>query len=104
MFKIISEDFELTSAIRDGVKEKVDQVHEHLRKEHSVAIYLSKPGDQLFTVRMNVRVGKKDITSADTDRDFYAALNKAKEHLVRQIDRCNKKKISMRHRAAKKRR
>ena len=98
MLKIISEDFDLTPAIRDGIKERVDQVHDHLRKEHAVAVYLSKSGNELFTVRMNVRVGKKDITSSDTDRDFYHALAKAKDHLLRQIDRQKKKKISMRHR------
>ncbi|MCB0367107.1 MAG: ribosome-associated translation inhibitor RaiA [Bdellovibrionaceae bacterium] len=98
MFNIISEDFDLTPAIREGIKEKVDQVNEHLRKEHSVSVYLSKTSDQLFTVRMNVRLGKKNITSSDTDRDFYAALAKAKDHLIRQVDRRNKKRIAMRHR------
>ncbi len=104
MLQIIGEDFELTPAIKEGVSERVEQVIDHLREKdkevHPVAVYLTKNkgAGALFTVRMNVRNGKKNFTSSATDKDFYTALNRAKEHLIRQIDDRRKKRISLRHR------
>ncbi|MCB0362448.1 MAG: HPF/RaiA family ribosome-associated protein [Bdellovibrionales bacterium] len=96
---IISEDFDLTPAIREGILERVGFVNDHLRENCPISVYLSKSSSQLFTVRMNMRTKRKDFTSSGTDRDFYVALNQAKDHLVRQIDDRRKKRISMRHRA-----
>ncbi|MCC7405430.1 MAG: ribosome-associated translation inhibitor RaiA [Bdellovibrionales bacterium] len=98
MLHIISEDFDLTPSIREGIQERVEQVNEVLRKEHAISVYLTKTSGELFTVRINVRVGRKDLTSSDTNRDFYQALNAAKDHLLRQVDRQNKRRIAQRHR------
>lgn len=100
MLNIISEDFDLTPAIKEGIEDKVNQVLGHLRREdRPISVYLSKDSSQLFTVRMNLHMGRKAFTSSCTDRDFYIALNRAKEQLVRQVDDRRKKRISMRHRS-----
>lgn len=100
MLNIISEDFDLTPAIKEGIEDKVNQVLGHLRREdRPISVYLSKDSSQLFTVRMNLHMGRKTFTSSCTNRDFYIALNRAKEQLVRQVDDRRKKRISMRHRS-----
>jgi ribosomal subunit interface protein len=101
MHNIISEDFDLTSAIREGVMERVGQVVEHLKRESPVSVYLSKAND-LFNVRMNVRDNRKTYTSSESHRDFYIALNRAKERLLRQVDDRRKRNISKRHHSKRK--
>ena len=94
---VISEDFALTPAIKEAIREKVDQVSEHLKDDPAVKIFLSKDGGKKFKILMNVHSRHQDFSSHAEDEDFYVALNSSKAKLIRQINDFKEKVITRRH-------
>lgn len=98
---IISEDFELTPAIKEAVHEKVEQVLEHIRdrykEESPVKVFLSKNSGSEFKVQFKMHVKKRDISSHAESHDFYKSLNEAKQKIVRQINDLKEKNLTKRH-------
>jgi ribosomal subunit interface protein len=92
-YRITSEDFELTEAIEQAVKEKVEKLNSHLGTEGDFEVFLSKSGPE-YQVKLETRVHKHDLVSTANGDEFYATLNKAKKVLLRQIDDLHSKEVT----------
>ena len=94
---IASEDFKLTPAIKEAVHERVEQVNKFLKNDENVTVNLSKEGDNIFNVIIQVRSHKHDFVGTAKNEDFYVALNQAKAHVVRQLSDNKDKHLASRH-------
>ncbi len=94
---VVSEDFELTQAIKTAIHERVEQIKKHLKTDRTVKVFLSKTGHSLFKVQMVLNDKHKEFSSHSENEDFYMGLNDAKAKIIRQINDYKEKKITKRH-------
>lgn len=95
-YRINSEDFDLTDAIKEQVEEKLNKIASHMRNEAEFDVFLSKSGHQ-YEVKIETAYQQQKVLGESHGDEFYSTLTKAKKAALRQIDDLHDKRVTSRH-------
>ena len=94
MTEIIAEDFKLTASIHEHVDRAIDEIHSHVPQTLSCHVYLAKVAPKKFSAKMKTQYMKKGFFAESEDDNLYRAIDQAKDHLRKQLDRAHDRTVS----------
>ena len=90
---LTGEDFDLTDSIKAAAHEKYEQIEHVIAEEAKIKFFFKRTGE-LYDVVIKIHHKHNDFIGEHKDRDFYIALNHAKDKIVKQITKLKHKNIS----------
>ncbi len=96
--RIVCEHFEMSESVKVIVLDHIEEIEERFTKEVDVSVYLIREGSGTFRAEFKVHAFRRDIVGKDQDEDIYAAMTRAKKHVIRQMSDIKDQKVTDRRR------
>jgi ribosomal subunit interface protein len=100
---IISEDFEVTPAIRDHVDKCLNELLHFVPntdEDMQVRFFLKQEADQLFSATLRAHFWSREFVATHRSPNLYQAVTLAKRHLVRQVNHVKGRRSAMKRKPA----
>lgn len=95
---ILSEDFEVTPAIRAHVDKNMTEINHFvpfIEDDVPVRFFLKQDGARLFCVTISAHFWGREFVGTHKDPNLYQAITLAKRHLVRQLNHVKGRRTAM---------
>lgn len=83
-------DIEISDAIQENIREKIQKLKRHAKKIDSVDVYFKEEASQATntrSVRMRVGIPGNDVFAQDDGDNWYQLLDNVQDKLLRQLDK-----------------
>lgn len=84
-----------SALLRDQIDKSIEEIEMMLPEGTAVSIHLRRESKSLFAANFRIRLFNKILVVTEEDSNLFQALNRAKKHLLRQINSIQKKHRDM---------